>query len=73
MSGYSGSSTSWFSTYVSVDGSQASARAAGLAKYESVAGSVVLPLQAGQQVTLVSGTDTSYDGHMFSGFRIFPA
>ena len=73
MSSYSGSGISYFRTYVYVDGSQASASARGYAKYESVGGSVVLPLQAGQQVTLyVSGTDTVDSGvHMFSGFRIF--
>ena len=76
MSSYVRSDKSNFNTYVYVDGSRRSADASGLAKYSSVAGSVILPLQAGQQVTLrVSGEDTyNVAGyHMFSGFRIFPA
>ena len=75
MSSYGRSDKNNFYTYVYVDGSRTSADASGFAKYSSVAGSVVLPLQAGQQVTLhVRYTNThTYAAHMFSGFRIFTA
>ena len=65
--------------HVYVDGSRISADAKpwpyyGYAKNETVAGSVLLPLQAGQVVGLyVNGKTSGPARFMFSGLRIFTA